>query len=81
MGTSVLNPGAGFLRILTVAFDRLFQVRLVNDWGANDCPAGFKVGPAGLEPHAGARKRRKAFMKKTRLLGLKHALDLKIALN
>ncbi len=23
-GTSVLNPGAGFLRIFTVAFDRLF---------------------------------------------------------
>ena len=23
-GTSVLNPGAGSLRILTVAFDRLF---------------------------------------------------------
>ncbi len=24
IGTSVLNPGAGFLRIFTVAFDRLF---------------------------------------------------------
>ena len=29
LGTSVLNPGAGFLRIFTVAFDRLFYVRLV----------------------------------------------------
>ncbi len=28
LGTSVLNPGAGFLRIFTVAFDILGQVRL-----------------------------------------------------
>ena len=28
-GTSILNPGAGFLRIFTVAFDRLGYVRLV----------------------------------------------------
>ncbi len=28
IGTSVLNPGAGFLRIFTAAIDRLFEVRL-----------------------------------------------------
>ena len=42
VGTSVLNPGAGFFRIFTVAFDRLGQLRV------NDCPAGLGP-PAGVK--------------------------------
>ncbi len=58
IGTSVLNQGAGFLCIFTVAFDRLFQVRF-GQLRVNDCPAG-------LEPPAMARKGRKATVKKPR---------------
>ena len=36
LGTSALNPGAGFLRIFTVAFDRLGYLRV------HDCPAGLE---------------------------------------
>ena len=48
-GTSALNPGAWFLPIFTVCF---WKVRL-SYLRVNDCPAG-------LEPTAGARKRRQA---------------------
>ncbi len=60
IGTSALNPRAGFLRIFTLAFDSLGYLR-VND------------NPAGLQPPAGARKRRKASVKKRRntALGIK----------
>ncbi len=51
--TSVLNPGAGFLRIFIISFDRLGFVRV------NDCPAG-------LGPPAGAKNRRKATVTKRR---------------
>ncbi len=59
-GTSALNPGVGFLRIFTVAFDRLGQLR------NKDCPAGLENWPAGLRPPAGTRKRRKASVTKRR---------------
>ncbi len=52
MGSSQKNPEAGCLRIFTVAFDRLFEVRL-GFLVVNDCPAG-------------ARNRRKATVNKRR---------------
>ena len=50
----------GFLRIFTYTNDELFQVWL-GYLKVNDCPAG-------LEPPAGARKRRKATVKILRIL-------------
>ncbi len=42
-----MDPGAGSLGIFTIAFARLFQVRL-SYLSVNDCPAGVEL-PAGLE--------------------------------
>ena len=68
-GTSVLDPGAGFLRIFTVAFDRLFQVRL-GQLNVNNCPAG-------LEPPRRGQKEEKSYCEKkqeTRPLAIKHLI-------
>ncbi len=53
-----------FLRIITVAIDRLSQVKLGK---LNDCPAeDQKIRPTGLKPPAGARNRIKAGVKMRR---------------
>ena len=50
----------GFLRIFTVAFDMVFKVWLSKGkWFSR----GLEIGPAGLEPPAGAINRRKDTVK------------------
>ena len=51
----------GYSPFFTVAFYRLFQVKL----GQVIAPQGQAIGPAGLEPLAGARNRRKVTLKNT----------------
>ncbi len=41
-GSNRINSGAEFLRILTLAFEKLFQVRLLR---VNDCPARLENWP------------------------------------
>ena len=51
-----------FLRIFTYTDQELFQVRL----GLKSVPQGQKISPAGLEPPAESRKRRKSNCENTK---------------
>ena len=48
---SWFRVAAGFLRIFTVALDRIFQAML----GLMIAPQGLKIGPVGLQLPAGAK--------------------------